>query len=446
MNLVRRASVSSDRNRKALCLCGFVLAALAAGPVCLLGARAETPAPEAAKNQELISQKLGEIKSLQAEIARHQADLNAKQKEGKSLKNEIAIYEGRIRKNQLEVQETKAGIEKAELEMEEAQATIKADDRSIVENKANLKQFLQELYGYQQQSVLEILVRHDNLSDFFNEMNSIQAMQDKTMQMVGRLRQEKNDMAVKSAELEKAQEEYAVLIDMRLEQNESLQELKKEKDEILALTNGEESKYQALVAQNRKLLPSLQAELRNLQSLGSDIKFDDAISAARYIGGATGVRPALLLAILRVESGLGTNVGGGRYATDMNPSQRAAFEALAAELGYDPGAMPCSKRPKSYQGWGGAIGPAQMLPTTWIGIKGEVAQLVKKPVPDPWNLTDSIAGIAVKLSKVQGVTAGSRDAEYEAAGIYLACLNWRKFTFYPDKVMYYTDLYEKELN
>jgi hypothetical protein len=130
----------------------------------------------------------------------------------------------------------------------------------------------------------------------------------------------------------------------------------------------------------------------------------------------------------------------------MRPRQRPVFEAITRELGYDPNEMPVSKKPRSYKGWGGAMGPAQMMPTTWRVYQNEVAEITGHYPPDPWDLTDAIAAMAVKVSKVQGVTDGDYDAEYKAAGLYFAGRNWRKFLFYPDRVMLYTDLYAKELN
>ena len=92
------------------------------------------------------------------------------------------------------------------------------------------------------------------------------------------------------------------------------------------------------------------------------------------------------------------------------------------------------------------MGPAQMMPTTWLSYKDRVTALTKNTPPDPWDLTDSIAAMAIKLSQVDGVTSADYNAEYKAAGMYLAGSNWQRFLFYPDKVMYYTSMYEKELN
>lgn len=451
MNFVSKTPSGSIKNRKALLLCGFILGCagfslLQLGVSRAQEAAAPVAADAAADKQAVINAKLAEIKALQGEISRYQADLSAKQKAGKTLANEIAIYDGSIAKNQLEIRETKMSIEAAELEMAAAQVRIVEGQGEVERNRQALKEYIQTLYGYQQDSFLEVLISRESLSDYFNEVDAVGAVQSKILSAVDALRQERADLKSRNQELEDNQVAYAQLIAMRYEQNADLEDLKAQKSEILEITNGEEDRYQALLNQNKSLLPSLRAELRDLQSLGQDIKFDDAISAARYVGTTTGVRPALLLAILRVESGLGTNVGGGNYAVDMSPAQRPTFEAIANELGYDPNSLPVSKRPKSYSGWGGAMGPAQMMPTTWRGYQARTSQITGHNPPDPWDLTDSIAAIAVKLADVEGVTSGDYNAEYKAAGIYLAGNNWQKFPFYPQKVMAYAASYEKELN
>lgn len=453
MDLVHKiASFLRQRNRKALWLCGFLFVifpfwAYLAGNSRAEEAAAPAPAaaPAASPNQELIDQKIEELSRVQSEIARLQEDIRAKRAQGDTLENEIAIFDAGISKNQLEIRETRLNIEQAEMEMEGSQNQIEEDRVKIEDNKKVLKEFIRTLYSYDNGSFLEVLMSRESISDFFNEVSAVKAVQGKILNAVIELKREREELAERTRELEDSRLVYADLIRMRYEQNTTLENLKAQKSEILEITNGEEGRYQALVVQNRRLLPSLRAELRDLQSLGSDIEFDDAISAAKYVGEVTGVRPAFLLGVLRVESGLGTNVGGGNYKTDMNPSQWEAFEAITAQLGYDPNVMPVSRKPSAYSGWGGAMGPAQMMPTTWLSFRDRVSELTKHDPPDPWSLTDSIAAMAIKLSQIGGVTEGNYDAEYEAAGRYLAGNNWRRFLFYPDKVMYYADLYAKEL-
>lgn len=396
--------------------------------------------------EELIRQKREEIKQIQEKIENYQSEVKVQQQKARTLEREMAIYQNRISKNELEIDKTKLYLEEAELEIKRLEEKIKENEDRIIKDKEMLKSLVKLLYAYDQDSMLEILISHDNLSDFLLEVDAVESLKNEILKAIMDLKKEKGELNAKTEELERQNEEHQQLIQVKFQQNESLNELKNQKEEILEITKGEEKKFQQILEENKNILPTLKAQLHELQSLGKKIQFDDAISAAKHIGAVTSVRPEFILGILKVESDLGTNVGGGNYKTDMNPRQRPVFEAIVSELGYNPNEMPVSKKPRSYSGWGGAMGPAQMIPTTWRIYQNEIAEITGHNPPDPWNLDDAVAALAVKVSKVDGVTNGKYEAEYEAAGLYFAGKNWRKFLFYPDRVMLYADLYSKELN
>lgn len=398
------------------------------------------------ETENLIRQKREEIKQIQQKIDEYNSEIKAQQKKARTLEREMAIYKSRMSKNKLEIKETEVAIEEAEVEMEEIGNKIKKNEKKIEEDKDALRNFIRLLYAYDQDSMLEILMTKNDISDFFNEVSAVESVKNEIFKTIVDLKEEKGELNSRIQELEEQQEQKEQLISMKFQQNKELDELKNQKEELLEITKGEEKKFQQILEENKSILPSLKAQLHDLQSLGEKIKFDDAISAAKHIGAITGVRPAFLLGILKVESNLGANVGGGNYKVDMHSRQRPVFEAITKELGYDPNEMKVSKKPKSYSGWGGAMGPAQMMPTTWRIYQEEISEITGHNPPDPWNLTDALAAMAAKVSKVAGVTSGNYNAEYEAAGLYFAGKNWRKFLFYPDRVMLYTDLYDKELN
>jgi len=399
------------------------------------------------ETNNLIRQKREEIRQIQSKINGYESEIKAKQRKERTLKRELAIYNSRIKKNELEIKQTQLAIEKIKMEIEKIKSKIEKNEEKIESNKGILKKFIKLLYNYEQDSMFEVLMSEGNLSDFFSEISAVESIKNKIFTTIIDLKNEKEELNRKIHEMEEQQEQKGQLIEIKFQQNRELKDLKKQKNEILKSTKGEEIKFQQILEKNRNILPFLRAQLHELQSLGKKIKFDDAFSAAKYIGSITGVRPSYLLGILRVESGLGTNVGGGNYKVDMRRSQRPVFEKIVLELGYNPDKMPVSRRPKNYRGWGGAMGPAQMMPTTWMTYKNEISEITGHYPPDPWNLTDAIAAIAAKTSKVPGVTEGDYNAEYEAAGIYFAGRNWKKkkLLFYPNRVMLYADLYAKEL-
>jgi len=107
------------------------------------------------------------------------------------------------------------------------------------------------------------------------------------------------------------------------------------------------------------------------------------------------------LAILTQESDLGKNIGqcylkdpvtgdgvgkntGRKFERVMNPKRDVpVFLQITKELGLDPYKTPVSC-PMSF-GWGGAMGPAQFIPSTWILYKSKLSSILGK-TPNPWVL------------------------------------------------------------
>ena len=77
------------------------------------------------------------------------------------------------------------------------------------------------------------------------------------------------------------------------------------------------------------------------------------------------------LGLLKNESALGHYIGTGLYHTDMHPTRdQIAFSYIADLLGYDIATLPISADPGF--GWGGAMGSAQFIPSTWVCYGGLV--------------------------------------------------------------------------
>ena len=464
-------------SRKTILLCGF-LVFISAGlsftermPISL--AQTESSPDSSSAGIEQINESMDkvrqEIKDVQSKIKDYTAEIKAQQKKARSLKTEMVIYENNIKKNELEIKETKLKIRELELGIEDTKNKIVESEKGIIRNKGTLREYIKLLYTYDQDSMFEMLLTRDNISDFFNEFNATEAMESKIYKTINALKKEKDDLGIKEEQLEEEQSQHEDLIGIRSKQNSNFEELKKQKAELLEVTRGQERKFQEILEENKNILPSLKAKLHDLQIMGSKIKFADAFAAAKYIGARIGVRPAFLLGILKVESDMGVNVGTGNWNDDMYQcylrlskiaktaarkqyyikraeNERNAYFDIVNKLGIDPNSVNVSREPT--YGCGGAMGPAQFIPTTWLSHEEEISDITGHYPPNPWDLTDAMAAMATKLSKVAGVTTGNYDAEYEAAGQYLGGGNWRSknLFFYPDRVMLYADMYSKESN
>ena len=418
------------------------------------------------ENDKLISEKREEIDEIEEKIKGFEAEIKAQQGKERTLKREIALYNNNIYKNELEIKQTKLSIEEAGIELEEIEKKIKEGEEKITRDRENLKNLIRLLYTYQQDSLLEILIFEDDISDFFNKVDAAESLKNEVFTTIIDLKNEKKELESKDKELHEQREGMGQLIQIRSGQNDSIAVLKVQKDELLEVTRGEEAQFNQLLEENKSILPSLKAQLYDLQSLGNKIKFEDAFSAAKHIGSVIGVRPAFLLGILKVESNLGKNTGSGTFENDMYgcymrlskiysyreahyikraEDEKRAFYSIIDKLGLDPNSVKVSREPT--YGCGGAMGPAQFIPTTWVAYEQRISDVIGHYPPNPWNLADAMAAMAVKVSDIPGVVGGDYKAEYEAAGRYLGGRNWRSknLFFYPNQVMLFADLYEEDM-
>ena len=181
------------------------------------------------------------------------------------------------------------------------------------------------------------------------------------------------------------------------------------------------------------------------------------MTIAEWVEAETGVRAPYLLAILTQESDLGKNVGTCNRPGDppekgwrvvMKPERdQEPFVTVMNELGRDPDITPVScpmkKKNGTQLGWGGAMGPAQFIPSTWIGYKDRVSALTGKTPADPWDIRDAFVAAALLL-KNNGAN-GTRDGEWKAAMRYFSGGTSTKYRFYGDNVLELTEKYEQDI-
>jgi membrane-bound lytic murein transglycosylase B len=159
------------------------------------------------------------------------------------------------------------------------------------------------------------------------------------------------------------------------------------------------------------------------------------------------VRPAVILGILAEETNLGQNLGSGNWKTDMHPTRDApVFEQICATLGLDPDSMPVSK--KAWYGWGGAMGPAQFIPSTWKQYAERIATITGQNPANPWDPRTATFATAI-LMKDNGAAAQTPAAERLAALRYLA--GWKNASkpanaFYGNEVMSLAAKFQQQID
>lgn len=387
-----------------------------------------------------------ELAAIEQDIQNKKGNLTVLQRERTSLERDIAILDSKIETAQLSIKQRDLTITKIRDDISDKQSAIGSVDLRVAKGEESLGQLLRRTREIDDMSLAELALGEGNLTKFFAEVDTFEQVQtalDISFREMGVLRA---DLAARKEALEEKRSEEEDLRQIQVLQKQAIEKDEKQKQSILKATKGQEKEYQKLIADREKEAAVIRSALFDLRDSGA-IPFGTAYMYAQEASQKTGVRPALILAILREETNLGENVGTGNWKTDMKPERDwEPFKQITAELGLDPDKMPVSRKP-SY-GWGGAMGPAQFIPSTWILYKDRIGRMTGEVPPNPWTARTAIFAAAL-LMMDNGADKGTRASERLAALRYFAGwgnANKPAYAFYGDDVMEFADEYQRDID
>lgn len=388
--------------------------------------------------EEFIRSKNEQIEVLNKQIEEYQKQIEERQKQGQTLSGELGILNSRIAQIQAEIRGLSLAIEKANGEISVTVGQIGEAEDKISKHLLALGAALRLLDQNEQENLIEVILKNDRLSEFFGNLTQIQNAQENLRAEIFSIKELKNDLENKEDNLRFQKKDLENLKNIQQVGKKSIEQVKTEKNNLLKITKGEESRFQQLVKKSRTDIEKIRAQVTYLEQNG--VSAEDAVKFAQLAAVGAGIRPAFLLGILEIESKLGQNVGKGNWSDDMYQcylrlsniaktaakkqhyinraeTEKNAFFAIIGKLGLAPDTVKVSREP-SY-GCGGALGPAQFIPSTWLGYEAEVARLTGHNPPNPWSVEDAFTASAIKLAK-SGATAKTRTAESAAARAYLS--------------------------
>ncbi len=386
--------------------------------------------------QDEIAVRNKQIEELQNQIAQYQQQILETSSKAQTLNTEITRLNAEIFKIQLEIKSLSLAIGQADSEITLTQQSIQETQAEMETHKRALGQSLQTLYQIDQQNLTQVLLRNNRISDFFNNVQNLDEVQNTLTNNITELKALKLQLDDKQDSLQQKRNELQQLKSLQESQRHSLDQNKGTKDKLLKQTQGDEKKYRSLVSQTQQQLNNIREQIYYLQQSG--VTVEDAIKYGRLAAKSSGIRPAFLIAILDVESRLGKNVGTGNWNDDMYlcylrlaqqyPSKRdmfmkraeiekTAFFDIINRLGLDPSTVKVSKEP-SY-GCGGAMGPAQFIASTWLAYEHDVSVATGHAIPNPWNIEDAFTAAAIKLGR-GGASLQTRAGEIQAAKAYIS--------------------------
>lgn len=414
-----------------------------------------------------------EYDQLQKEIQHWQGVLTNTRQKASTIQGDISILNAKIKEAELTIRAKTIAINGISSDISDKTAQIGELEGRLDKGKESLAQLIRKTNELDNYSLAEFVFANRNISDFFEDLNTFTSIKRAMKSHFEEMRQVKSQTEIEKEKLnqKKNQEIDAKYV---VESNKKVvAQSEAEKKKLLNATKQEEKSYQQILAEREARAAQIRAALFRLRDTDG-IPFGKALEYAEVASAKTGVRSALILAILSQESDLGRNQGsclitnletgdgaGKNTGTPFErvmfaPRDTAPFESITKRLGMDWKMTPISCPPGakyfSGRGFGGGMGPSQFIPSTWELFKSRIGPAVgvSPDQADPWNPAHSFVATGIYLAD-RGANAGTYTAERNAACRYYsgaACTPGRvpANVFYGDSVMKKVEEIQENIN
>jgi peptidoglycan hydrolase CwlO-like protein len=450
----------------------FIACVGALGP---LAVYAQDAAQAVSSRQQQLQ---AQLNALESQIAAQQQLLDVAQGQHQTLQTQINAFDAEIKKTQLQIQAINLTITQLNGDIGVRDQTLNQLSSQLDAEKESLAQIMRQTQMLDGYSVVSVALGSQDVSGFFSDLDAFAFIKGSLAVSFNQIQRTSSSTEAEKEALQARLAEQEQLRTVAQLAKQTVQSQEAEKQKLLAQTKGIESNYQKLIATTQKSAAQIRAELFTLRDSAA-IPFGTALSYAQAAEKATGVRAAVTLGVLKQETNLGENLGTGSWLVDMSPNRdQPVFKYITQTLGFDPNKMPVSKKP--WYGWGGAMGPGQFIPSTWVcyggfvnantntctpsgglgaafwqgpwqyvAAKDRVRKLLGASEPsNPWDPRVAIMATAMLMAD-NGAATQTKSAERLAALRYFAGYSGASnpaYAFYGDGVMEFAAGFQQDIN
>ena len=398
-----------------------------------------------------------ELKDIEEQIKVYEKELVSTQKEKKTLESTLKRLRGEQAKLRLEIEKTKLEIGEISLTIDDTRKSLDDTVREITDIKNDLSHIIRTLERRDTTFIVALFSGENGFENFFNEVKDLERLSAGVVDISKKLQGKKNELSDLTFKLEGELDDTKNLLSTQSLRQDAVVSKTREQNTLLDVTKGREAAFSEALAEKKKRAKEIRNAVYELLGVTDQITFGQAVEIASWASGQTGVRTAFLLAVLKQESNLGKNVGTCNRIGDppekswrniMKPDRdQEPFLKITAELGVDPDITPVSCPMRDSKGnrigWGGAMGPAQFIPSTWVKYGLQVEERLGKKA-NPWDIRDAFLAAALLL-KANGASGGGEDAEWKAAMRYFSGGTNPRFRFYGDRVIELARGFEEDI-
>jgi len=365
-------------------------------------------------------------------------DLTKTSQQKNTLQNKINTLKKKIQGLSADINQGKIMVKDLNIQISDTQVSINKTSDQIQDSRNQLAAILRSVYEEDQKPAFIILLE-GNLSDFFSNLAYLDGLNSKVSDLLDSTKNLKSYLEGQQIKMSDNIDQLQKTVALQTLQKKQNEQNQQQQNQYLQLT---EAQYQQQLKEKQEAeqkSAKIKSMLFQMVGVSKVPTFGEALDVAKSAAALVNVRPAFLLAVISQESAIGRNVGqcfltdsstgnGKKISTGaaiirvMKPTRDVQpFIQITTALGRDPYSTPVSCWIPAYvggipTGWGGAMGPAQFIPSTWNLFAARLKNILGVAA-DPWGVKDSFTAAALYLSDL-GASAQTTSKESNAASRY----------------------------
>jgi len=213
-----------------------------------------------------INNHTDQIEKLEAEIREQQAKLAEVGAEKETLQKTIDELNLTRRKLQTDISLTEAKIAKAQTEISRLENNIEDHERSLESSAQALSKSIRIMNKQEDVSVVEKFLSHNSIAGFVEAVDQLRQFTRGITQFTEEIKLIKSQLALAITVQEESKGELLNYKGELSGQQSAVLTTKKEKDQLLARTKGEEAEYQRILKEKQKQKEAFEKELFEFES------------------------------------------------------------------------------------------------------------------------------------------------------------------------------------
>lgn len=210
------------------------------------------------ENERILEELKKQAKEQEQELFKKQKEVNSLQGQLNNFNSDASQLEAKIRIKEQEINFLQLSIRKINLE-------ITAKETEMENIKAQMTALLQDIYKNDEESIIELLFKYEQLSGFFNQVQARKDLQEGIITKLNNLNKLKEELEISKINLQERikifEEDKIILRDQKI----ILDQRRISQKELVKNTKAQEFKYQELLSNIRQQQEETQVEIFNFE-------------------------------------------------------------------------------------------------------------------------------------------------------------------------------------